>query len=212
MEDTALLRINPQQDVEVMNFYAEAMKLLEYANGRVIATAEDTKLATNDLSLIAKLKKAMETKRKDYLQPFQEHVKEVNDIYKTLMLPIETADKVTREKVQTFMHEQERIRQEQERINRLKIEAAEAEMKLKGELTESVNLVEVIDVQKKVNTDMGSIGTMKVRKWEVEDITKVPIEYLIVDITAIGKLVRAGIPALPGIRIWTEEVLKVNTK
>jgi hypothetical protein len=210
--ENALARIDPLQDLEVMNFYEEAKKLLDFANIRIIATPEDTKFATNDLSLIAKLKKAMEAKRKDYLQPFQEHVKEVNEIYKTLMLPIEQADKVTRDKVSAYMQEQARIRFEQEEINRKRMEAAEAEMRLKGELTESVNLVEVIEVQKKVNTDMGSIGTMKVRKFEVEDITKVPAEYLKVDEVAIGKLVRAGIKSISGIRIWEEEVIKVSTK
>jgi hypothetical protein len=46
----------------------------------------------------------------------------------------------------------------------------------------------------------------------VEDITKVPAEYLIVNEVVIGKLVRAGIPSIPGIRIWEEEILKVNAK
>jgi hypothetical protein len=207
-----LICINPQTDPEVMGFYAEAMKLLDFANIRIIATVEDTKLATNDLSLIAKLKKAMEAKRKDYLQPFQEHVKEFNEAYKILMLPVEQADKITREKVLAYQSEQARIRFEQEEINRKRMEAAESEMRLKGELTESVNLVEVIEVQKKVITDSGSIGTMKVRKFEVEDITKVPAEYLKVDEVAIGKLVRAGIKSISGIRIWEEEVIKVSTK
>ncbi len=213
MDNTSLIRINPQQDLEVMHFYEEAKKLQQYAEIRTIATAEDTKAATNDLSLIAKLKKAMESKRKDYLQPFQEHVKEVNEVYKTLMLPVETADKITREKIMAYQREQERKRQEQEEINRLRMEAAQKEAALNnGEIKESVKLVDVIEVQKKVNTDMGSLGTMKVKKWEVEDISKVPTEYLKVDEVAIGKLVRAGIKSISGIHIWEEEVLKVSSK
>ncbi len=53
---------------------------------------------------------------------------------------------------------------------------------------------------------------MKIKKWEVEDITKVPGEYLMVDTVAIGKLVRAGIKSISGIRIWEEETLKVSAK
>lgn len=152
----------------------------------------------------------MEAKRKDYLQPFQDHIKETNEIYKTLMLPVEQADKVTREKMMTYQREQERIRREQEEINRLRMEAAQKEASLNnGEIKEPINLVEVINVQKKVNADMGTLGTMKIKKWEVEDITRVPAEYLQVDSVAIGKLVRAGIKSIPGIRIWEEEILKV---
>ena len=208
-----LIKVNPQADLEVMNFYTEAQKLLEYANTRVIASAEDTKSATNDLSLIAKLKKSMEAKRKDYLFPFQEHVKEVNEAYKILMLPVEQADKVTREKMSVYMREQARKQAEQEEINRLRMEAARKEAALNnGEIKEPVNLVEVIEISKKVNTDIGSLGTMKIKKWEVVNIKEVPVEYLRVDEVAIGKLVRAGIKNINGIRIWEEEVLKVNSK
>ena len=213
MEYTSLTLVTPTQDLSVVALYNEAQKLLEYANNRVITNADDTKAATNDLSLIAKLKKAMEAKRKDYLLPFQEHVKEVNDTYKTLMAPVEQADMVTRQKVMAFQREQARIAAEQEEINRLRMEAAQKEAALNnGEIKEAVNLVEVQEVQKNVSTDMGSLGIMKVRKFAVEDITKVPAEYLRVDEVAIGKLVRAGIPSIPGIKIWTEETLKVSSK
>ena len=157
MEGTLSLVI-PTQDQSVVALYNEAQKLLEYANSRVIVSADDTKAATNDLSLIAKLKKAMEAKRKDYLLPFQEHVKEVNDTYKTLMAPVEQADMVTRQKVMAFQREQARIAAEQEEINRLRMEAAQKEAALNnGEIKEAVNLVEVQEVQKNVSTDMGSL-------------------------------------------------------
>jgi GTPase SAR1 family protein len=213
MEQNTLIKVNPQADVEVMNFYAEALKLLDYANARVIATAEDTKLAINDLSIIAKLKKAMEGKRKDYLL-LSLPVKEINEAYKNLMLPIEQADKVTRDKVSAYMQEQARIRAEQEEINRLRLEAAQKEAALhwNGEISEPVNLVEVIDVQKKVNTDMGSIGTMKIWKWVIEDITKVPVEYLMVDGARLTRVIKAGVREIPGIHIFSEDTLIVKAK
>ena len=63
MAEVYLIKNNPREDLAIMALYDEANKLLEYANNRVIATLDDTKAATNDLSLIAKLKKAMEAKR-----------------------------------------------------------------------------------------------------------------------------------------------------
>ena len=163
MDNGSLAVINPKQDLEVMHFYEEAQRLQKYAEERVITTLEDTKLATNDLSMIAKLKKAMETKRKDYSQPFQEHVKFINETYKTLMLPVEQADIITRQKMSAYMQEQARKQREQEEINRLRMEAAQKEAALNnGEIKESVNLVDVVEAPKKVISDAGSVGTMKV--------------------------------------------------
>ena len=213
MEYTSLATIDPKQDQSVLALYNEATKLLDYANARVIANLEDTKLATNDLSLIAKLKKAMEAKRKDYLQPFQEHVQEVNNAYKTLMAPVEQADMITRQKVMAYQREQARIAAEQEEINRLRMEAAQKEAALNnGEIKEAVNLVEVIATPKKVVTDMGILGTSGSWKVEVDDITKLPAEYLIADTVKLGKVVRAGLHSIPGCKIWHEDSLRVSSK
>ena len=58
MEYKSLALVSPTENQSVVALYNEAQKLLGYANSRVIVNAEDTKAATNDLSLIAKLKKA----------------------------------------------------------------------------------------------------------------------------------------------------------
>ena len=212
MEGTALLRIDPRQDAIVIGFYDEAKKLLDYANARVITSLDDAKLATDDLSMIAKLKKAMESKRKDYLQPFQDHVKEVNEIYKTLMQPIETADMVTRSKVLSFQREQAELKAKQEEINRLRMEAATKEAELNnGEIKESVNIIDVVTIPTHVYADNSTLGTSKVWKFEVEDLTKIPLEYLIPDMVKIGKVVRAGVK-IPGVKSWQENSLRVNSK
>ena len=200
-------------DVEVWGYYKEALKLQHYAESRVIATVEDTKSATDDLSVIAKLKKAMEEKRKEYVVPLQTQVKQINDTYKSLMEPIESADRVTRSKILDYRKAQERIRQEQEEVNRLRMEAARREMELKGELTESVDLVEVVpEVSKSVTTDMGAASTFKVRKWEIVDFTLVPNDLKLIDAGKVTKLVKAGIGSISGIRIWEEDSLRVTPR
>ena len=212
MQTTELQRIDPRLDVEINTFYEEAKRLLDYANARSISTLEETKLATDDLALISKLRKAMEQKRKDYLLPFQEHVKEVNDVYKSLMLPIEQADLVTRQKVMAYQREQARIKAEQDEINRLRLEAASKEAALNnGEIKESVNLVDVVNVPKKVYTDNGTLGTSKVWKFEIEDLSKIPLDYLTPDMVKIGKVIRAGVK-IAGIKSWQEDSLRVTSK
>ncbi len=213
LSETAIVRIKPETDIQIVAFYEQALGLKKYAEARNIVTVDDLKPATDDLSIIHNVKKGMEERRKEYIKPLQEHTKAINDAFKGLMLPIETADQITREKILAFNLKQKLIREEQERINRLRMEAARAEMELKGELSEPVDLVEVIaEAPRRVSTEMGTVGQRMIRKWEVEDLSKVPLDYLMIDATKVGKVVRAGIPSIQGIRIWEEPILSVNTK
>ncbi|KKM14456.1 hypothetical protein LCGC14_1705850, partial [marine sediment metagenome] len=154
-QSTSLVTL--ENDTEVKAFFDQAVGLREYAEDLVILTAEDLAPVTNDLSVIAKVKKGMKDKRESYVKPLKDRAADFIEAFKILMAPVEKADSILREKMLTYNKEQERIRQEQEEINRKRQEAAEAEMKLKGELTESVNLVEVIpETAKRVSTGMGS--------------------------------------------------------
>lgn len=214
VESTAVVRIYPEGDSTVMLLYNEGVQLRQYAEARVVKTDEDVKMATNDLAVLAKLKKSIEEKRKEYVGPINEHLKSVNDAFKQFTEPLNQADTITRQKVLDYRREQERIRQEQEQINKLRLEAAQREAALhNGEITESVNLVEVKPEQPEhYRAETGTLGTMKVRKWEVENLDQVPREYLMIDSVKIGKVVRAGIPSIAGIRIWEEESIRVTTK
>ena len=215
MAEVYLIKNNPREDLAIMALYDEANKLLEYAKNRVIATLDDTKAATNDLSLIAKLKKAMEAKRKDYLAPFQEHVKEVNDTYKLLMAPVELADEVTRSKVTNFNREQERIKAEQEKINARRMEAAQKEAALNnGEIKESIILVEVIQPVKKVIADLASSGMRANWTYEVTDFAALPNEYKLPNTSMLNSLAKSikDSRTIPGLRIYNDPTLAVRSK
>lgn len=205
--------LRPGEDLEAHGYFEEAKKLLDYAEARVIATAEDVKAANDDLSLISKLKKVMENKRKSLLNPLKFQADAIRETYDYLMAPIRQADGLTREKMLAYNAEQERIRLEQEDINRKRQEAAEQEMRLKGEITESVDLVEVApEASKKVSTEVGTTGQRIIRKWELVDMSQVPEEYKILDSARITKVVKAGIPSIAGIRIYEEPILTVRAK
>ena len=209
--ETALIKVKPELDLQVMAFYTEALELKRYAEARVIKTLEDMKPANDDLNIIRKLKKNMEARRKEYLAPFQDHVKEVNEAYKNLMEPVDIADKITADKMLAFNREQERIRREQEEINRLRMEAAQKDAALhNGEISEPVNLVEVIpEAPKRTITDIGTTGQRDNWKWEIQDITIVPREYLMVNAGMLTPIVKAskGKISIPGIRIYNEPIL-----
>ena len=211
--ETALIQIRPDTDEKVVSLYQEAVKLQQYAEARVIQSDGDIKVATDDLSIIARLKKAIEEKRKEYVGPINEHLKAVNKVFQDFTAPLTEADSITRQKILNYRKEQERIRQEQERINQLRIEAAQAEMELKGELTESVKVIEVTPAAPThYRTESGTLGKFMVRKWELVDFNLVPGEYKMLNEVLIGKLVRSGIKTIPGIRIYEEETLRITPK
>ena len=213
--ETAIIKINPSKDETVISLLNEATKILAWANQRTIATAEDVKIATEDLSLIANLKKAVAEKRVEYLEPLKVHEKIINDAFKLLSEPLQMADRITRDKVLAYNNEIERQRQEAERINQLRMEAARAEMELKGELTESVDLVEVTKgTPKRVSTELGNAELRNNWKWEVIDLKLVPDEYKMINAGMVTPIVKAskGKITIPGIRIYNEPILAIKTR
>jgi len=214
MAENSLALIKPQEDTVLLAIYQEAIALRNFAEARVIATNDDLSPANDDLAVIARVKKGMEAKRKDYLKPFQDHIKDVNDAYKTFMEPIEQADKITRDKILTFRAEQERKRREAEAIEAEKTELARREAELTGgEIT--VDLTPVVKpeaVPDRIRGELGSSGKITIWKFEVIDFSLLPDRFKMENATLIGKVVRAGEREIPGVRIWGEDSLRVNTK
>ena len=211
-QETALVNIRPDTDSKVTALYQEGIKLQQRAELRVVQSDDDVEDATNDLSLVARLKKAIEEKRKEYVGPLNEHLKNVNNVFKTFAEPLNQADSITRRKVLDYRVGQERIRQEQERINKLREEAAQAERELKGEVTEPIGLVVVAPVPRtSYQTESGTLGKAKVWKFEVVSFELLPNDYKLADITKIRRVVTAGV-AIPGVRAWQEESLRVTTR
>jgi hypothetical protein len=213
IEITAIINIAPGQDAGVLALQGQVLGLLSYAQTRVIKSDEDVKLATDDLSLMSGLKKAIESKRKEYVDPINAHLKDINDKFKLISDPLAQADSMTRTKVLAYRAEVERIRKETEEINRKRLEAAQQEAALNnGEISEEIKVLDVPPPPPThTRTEVGTLGTQMIRKWELVDFKLLPDEYKIPDASRIGKVVRAGIPSIPGVRIWEEPTLRITT-
>lgn len=199
------------EDIEAHRYYEQSVKLLEYAEARVIATAEDNKMANDDLTIISRMKKAMEAKKREYLDPLREKAEAVRETYSTLMDPIIAAEKLTKSKMLAYNAELERIRKAQEEINRKRIEAAQEEAVLNnGEISESVNLVEVLpEPAKKVSTDMGTSGQVAVWKYEIIDVDALPREYMMPDLVMLNAIAKKyhDQKKIAGVRFYNEPII-----
>ena len=67
-KETAIA-LRPGEDIEARGWFDEGMTALQYAKDRVIKTLEENVAASDDLSTISKLKKAMDGKKREYLEP-----------------------------------------------------------------------------------------------------------------------------------------------
>jgi len=207
--DTALVRIAPNADAAVREFYEKALKLRTFAESLSVQSADDTKMATDTLSTIAQVKKGLEEKRKEFVAPLNGFVKEINEAFKELAKPIDEADRMVRDRVAAYLKAQDDRRKEEARVNALKLEAAEAEARLKGEPVKPVPILHSPAPQRTV-TSSGAVGGRKTWKWALEDLSQVPKEYLMLNETLVGKVVGAGIRAIPGIRIYEDLVVVVE--
>jgi len=212
-ETETSLALRPGEDITTHGYYEESQRLLEYAEKRVIASLEDNAAATDDLVNISYIKKAMMGKKKEYLDPILSQAEEIRQTYNHLMVPIFGAEKITKDKMLAYDAEQRRIRSAQEEINRKRLEAAQEEMKLTGELSQSVNLVEVQpEISKRVSTELGTSGITKIWKFQVIDFSLLPDRFKMENATLIGKVVRAGEREIPGVKIWSEDTLRVTAR
>lgn len=214
---TAMIRVGPEKDDKVQALYEEGCNLLSFAQSRVIATNDDLKGATDDLAIIAKVRKAVEEMRKEYTAPIRGHLDEVNNAFKRFTEPLKMADDINRKKVTDYRAEVERQRLKAEETNRMAQEVARRQAEESGTGEFKVDTTEVTappPAPARVHTGMGTVGTAKVHKWEVEDLKLVPDDYKMVDAAKVGAVVKAskGTITIPGIRVWTEDAVRVTTR
>ena len=207
----SIMLTNPQDDLEVVRLSGEASMLLERAEALTVTDDASMVIATDDLATIATLKRAIEKLRTSYTGPLNAHLKEVNDLFKGVAGPIADADKIVRNKVLAYHEAVNDRKREIERLNAEKLKLAQDEMRLHGELSQPIDLIPVTDESPKIVTTAGGEVTTKTNwKWRVIDIRLVPAEYLIVDETKVGKVVRAGCREIPGIEVYPENILSVK--
>ena len=106
----------------------------------------------------------------------------------------------------------EAARKEQERLRKL-AEARQARQAAKAEekgLEAPPVVIPMPTIQappKTLHTASGSVTTRTVWKHQVVDMAALPDEYKIADEVKLGKVVRAGIREIPGVRIYEEMVV-----
>ncbi len=203
-------------DPAVNNLLTEIYSARSAAEKFVVASLDDVKAATNDLALIAKLKKALTAKRKEYVDPLNVRVKSANDAFKKLSDPLEEADKIVRGKVGVFSADQERLRLRAEETNRMAAEVArrQAVESGTGEFNVDLTPTMVPIVAKTTRTEMGNSTMVDHWVYEVIDMELLPRAYMMPDDAILKAIATKYHDTHPvaGVRFENHPTLRVNTR
>jgi len=143
--------------------------------------------------------KKVESMRVFFTKPLHDHMTNINTEFKQISAPLSTLDKQITQKLKDYRQQVEAKRlEEQARLD------AEAQARQETSLIPEVIAPIVPAQSKSVYTETGKITFMKVRKWEVEDITLVPPIFMKLDEAKVTATIKAGVD-IPGIRTWYEE-------
>ncbi|MCL6611204.1 MAG: siphovirus Gp157 family protein [Peptococcaceae bacterium] len=209
------LALVPEETVREITTQAEQME--QIAQAVVITDEASLKKATDIVSWVAKAKKAFEEKRKFFVQPLNDQVKRINEMFKEYTQPLERADTLLRGKILAYRQEQERKRREEE--ERLRKLAEKEQKRLEKQAAKNgmpapppVVVPSQPPAAKTIQSDMGAAQVRMVWDFEIVDETQIPREFLMPNVPAIRAAVKAGVRNIPGVKIFQREELAVRAR
>lgn len=191
-------------------------------------TAADLARATDDLAFVQSVKRALEAAKAKTLRPVRDRLDELRRAYDGLIDRVAEAEIRAKQAILEWRayREAENMRAAQDAA-RAQAELAAAEARADAQaagLSPAIAERVAIDVGRAVEADVtasvgpapvpravaGEVGTASVtRTWTFEIINEaaIPRKYLAVDLVKLGKVVRAGVRAIPGVRIYERETI-----
>jgi hypothetical protein len=186
---------------ELSPFIKKVSILESEVNSLEIRSNEDMKKATVLLSNLNKYgDKVMEMKEK-LTKPINESLKAIREMFK----PVEVYKGMI-ETIRSRMSVWQTSEINRMRSEEAKIAARVGEGKGKLRIETAVKKMDAIDkVEKEVATDQGLVQFREVKKFRVPDISKLAIEYHMVDEKKIQDTMKNGIELI-GVEYYTEQI------
>lgn len=156
--------------------------------------------ATEILSQANKYLKDLTIDKEKITAPLNAALKEVRAKYKPIEIKLEGIIENIRHSMSAYQTEQIRLQKIEE--DKIAERVAKGNLKAETGIKKMENLDKPVD---NVNTQSGKISFKEVEKFEVIDISKIPMKYHLVDETAIRNAMKANIH-LEGVRYYKEQV------
>lgn len=178
----------PIKEVEV--YQKEVSKAEKYALDLVVSTPEEYAKALAAGTQI-KERLAIYTSRKEEItKPLNFALKSVRDLFRPVETAAETALATIKRKMVAYNDA------ETKKADAAKLKVAEALQtgKIKKVETAVRKIENIVEPPKTLVTDAGSATVAKIKKYRVVDKTKVPLDFLEVDLVKVKNSFRAGMP------------------
>lgn len=197
--------------------------LTESAKNVVIMSQIDLSQATDLVAAIQKRRKEAEEARTKITKPINEGLREINARFKVLTAPLGEAEALVKGKMIKFQEQEEAraraaaLEKQREEEARRAAEEKEAEdPTLDRAPAPSFSPSNEVEKREPVvkKTTYGQSGAAftarKVWDFELEDLEKVPVDFVVLDSVKVRQAVRAGIRNIPGIRIFEKTEAQVK--
>lgn len=221
---------------EEVQIKASISELVAASKDVVILSHADLSMAVDLCKTIKERLNESEKMRTDITQPINKGLREINRRFKAMQEPLTEAENLIKSRMIKFQEAEERrareeaARKEKKRQEQLRLER-EAEERRRAEEAEQADDPtldrapapepvqeperELQPIQPQVRkTTYGQSGASftakKVWTFEMEDISKVPPQFLSLDETKVNQAIRAGLRDIPGLRIFEKSVASIR--
>lgn len=170
------------------------------ATALVIKKPVDLDTATALLGKIKTVGKMITAQKESITKPLNLALKNVRLMFAPIDMGYGKAEEIVKEKMIAYQEAEEEKAAAKTKVIEEKVEA--------GTITpeKAFAKVEAITPKKNVTTATGAAQFRMVKEVEVEDETKVPREYMLLDMVKIRKVALAGV-AIPGVRVFEKKVV-----
>lgn len=209
----------------------EARKRIEEINAMPILTTEDFEKGSAWLKVVVKTEKEFRALLKEKIAPHKAEIDTIKEAFEKPLLLLATAQQKARDKLNAYVIAERQIKEaEALRIMEEKQKAAAKELKKLDrkdataskydEITQEAihqfvadKRAEIIaEAAKPVKISQGGENATVRMIWdfEIDDITKVPAEYITIDERAVRAAIKTGIREVPGLKIYQKPSITIK--
>lgn len=213
--DTAIIdEASVTPEVKIAEISKEVAKVEKTASVMVVKTETDYKTANEFLVGLKGRLKRIEELRLFFVKPLKEQAKKIDAMFAEQSAPLEAIETTVKRAMSDFQLEKDRAaRKEEERLAALRAKQDERREE-KGLTPIATPLPTTARPETTVQSESGRSTAVKVWKFEVLDINKVPRHLLRCEVkhSAVQAQIDAGAREIDGLRIYEDVEIRASAK
>lgn len=201
----------------------EISEYIQRYEGFNIETNENYLNSANLLKQVKSKTREVKEMRRELIAPIDESKRKIKALFEVPLDQLLTVEKKIKSAMLVWQRKQDELKRieelqvmkkQEEEAERLRLIAEELKKENKEAADEIVNEANVIEkkevvVKSKIEKVQG-ISKKTIWKFKIINDDEVPNEYKSINVTRIGKHVRAGVRSIPGVEIYSEDVISVR--